>query len=315
MTTAETLAASDIAERLNGAERGNLAAHEAVIEAGREVFAHVGTALLAIRDQRLYRETHATFEDYLAARWGFTRQRAHQLIEAASVARNLSTMVDTPHLNERQARVLASLEPDEQRIVCEIARGTAPDGRVTSAHLKSLISVIADIATVGAIDDGSGTMVPWTELPPDKKLSLIQVNVTEELFERHAREREANRRVISSHGSVERYTPTRIVEAARVVLGSIDIDPASCAQANETVRAARVLHDGRRRAHRRVAGHGVSQPAVWWSTAAICHSLARSVRGRHYHRRHHRVVRRDPDGAAVLVRTSLGLADLLRGPR
>ena len=38
-------------------------------------------------------------------------------------------------------------------------------------------------------------------------------------------------------GKVEYYTPSYIIEAARAVMGSIDIDPASCALANETVQA------------------------------------------------------------------------------
>jgi ParB family chromosome partitioning protein len=33
------------------------------------------------------------------------------------------------------------------------------------------------------------------------------------------------------------YTPSDVVEAARVTLGWFDLDPASCADANETVRA------------------------------------------------------------------------------
>lgn len=39
--------------------------------------------------------------------------------------------------------------------------------------------------------------------------------------------------------SVEWHTPARIVDVAREVLGGFDLDPASCAEANETIKATR----------------------------------------------------------------------------
>lgn len=39
--------------------------------------------------------------------------------------------------------------------------------------------------------------------------------------------------------TAEWYSPRHIVEAARAVMGGIELDPASCAEANQTVRAAR----------------------------------------------------------------------------
>ncbi len=38
--------------------------------------------------------------------------------------------------------------------------------------------------------------------------------------------------------TAEHFTPSDIVEAARKVMGSIDLDPASCSKANEIVKAA-----------------------------------------------------------------------------
>lgn len=51
---------------------------------------------------------------------------------------------------------------------------------------------------------------------------------------------EGDRVVLPQHmsASVEHFTPSLIVEAARAVLGEIDLDPASCALANQTVGAS-----------------------------------------------------------------------------
>jgi len=48
---------------------------------------------------------------------------------------------------------------------------------------------------------------------------------------------------IMSSESVEWGTPSRYIEAARMVMGQIDLDPASCDAANRTVRAARYFSE------------------------------------------------------------------------
>ncbi len=51
--------------------------------------------------------------------------------------------------------------------------------------------------------------------------------------------KELSNRRTESTGNVEWYTPAQFIEAARSALGEIDLDPASCAVAQRTVRAAR----------------------------------------------------------------------------
>ena len=53
---------------------------EATIARGLETFAEVGAALLEIRDQKLYRGSHKTFETYLRDRWEISRSYAHRVI-------------------------------------------------------------------------------------------------------------------------------------------------------------------------------------------------------------------------------------------
>lgn len=50
----------------------------------------------------------------------------------------------------------------------------------------------------------------------------------------------ASQLVNQDSGKVEYYTPSWIIEAAREVMDSIDLDPASSAKANETVKANKI---------------------------------------------------------------------------
>ena len=47
-------------------------------------------------------------------------------------------------------------------------------------------------------------------------------------------------RINQDSGKVEYYTPPEIIEAARATMGSIDLDPFTCATANKTVKAPHI---------------------------------------------------------------------------
>jgi uncharacterized coiled-coil protein SlyX len=113
---------------------------EAIIERGLKTFFEVGAALLRVRDLRLYRIDHPTFEAYCQERWDFSKTYANNLIAATSVRNNLTTIVvkQLP-ANEAQARPLAKLkDPEQQREAWERAVATAP-GRVTAAHVEAIV--------------------------------------------------------------------------------------------------------------------------------------------------------------------------------
>ncbi|MEM7761261.1 MAG: hypothetical protein AAF298_24490 [Cyanobacteria bacterium P01_A01_bin.40] len=52
-------------------------------------FVTLGNALKILRDKRLYRETHATFKDYVRDRFDYSRRAADYLIGASEVVENL----------------------------------------------------------------------------------------------------------------------------------------------------------------------------------------------------------------------------------
>ena len=89
----------------------------------------MGESLAAIRDARLYRQTHDTFEAYCKERWGWSKQHAYQLIESAQAA---STIVDKSAITkESQARELAKVEPQRRQEVIERAT-EATGGNLTA---------------------------------------------------------------------------------------------------------------------------------------------------------------------------------------
>lgn len=74
-------------------ERELLGHCEAALENLRVAYWAAGKALQAIRDGRLYRATHANFEDYCQEQWDITRQYANQLIRSWRIAQKLFEIV------------------------------------------------------------------------------------------------------------------------------------------------------------------------------------------------------------------------------
>ncbi|URD53714.1 hypothetical protein [Chroococcidiopsis sp. CCNUC1] len=108
-------------------------------------FCEAGKALAELRERRLYRSTHKTFETYCQDRFGFTRRHVNYLIAGSQVVENLqmgtigSQILPT---SERQVRCLIALEKDLQ---CEVwqqalvaSNGKVPSGRVVKGIVEQL---------------------------------------------------------------------------------------------------------------------------------------------------------------------------------
>jgi hypothetical protein len=98
-------------------------------------FYEAGMALMELRDRRLYRSTHATFEEYCQDRFDYTRRRPYQLIEAAQIYDNLSEKwVKFLHIlptKEGQVQPLSQLARESQPLAWETAVEEA-GGKVAS---------------------------------------------------------------------------------------------------------------------------------------------------------------------------------------
>lgn len=123
--------------RLNPAALVTLADCEQRIERGLKTFIDVGQALAEIRDSRLYRASHETFEAYCQERWGFSDRRASQFIEAASVVpKILGTGLPAPTV-ESQARALAKV-PEAERADVWREAVERTDGKPTAAAVREV---------------------------------------------------------------------------------------------------------------------------------------------------------------------------------
>lgn len=125
---------------LNVMENRELRKHEEVIQRGLHSFVEVGRALREIRDSKLYREEHKSFEAYCAAKWNIQRTRAYDLINNATVSEEVSENSDTPAPKEAHAEALAKCPPETRKETWQEAVATAPNGKVTAKHVADVIN-------------------------------------------------------------------------------------------------------------------------------------------------------------------------------
>ena len=136
---------------LTPVEAGRLTELETTVERGLTTFVEVGQALMAIRDERLYRVEHETFEDYCREQWRMSKAYANRTIAAAEVVSAMAPIgaaemtpigVTGPNgltpANEAQARALAPLKDDAPAMAAALEEASA-DGKPTAASIAEAV--------------------------------------------------------------------------------------------------------------------------------------------------------------------------------
>jgi site-specific DNA-cytosine methylase len=129
-------------------------------------FYEAGKALKELRDRRLYRSTHKTFEEYCGERFGFTRRRPYQLIDAAVIVDNLLTneMCTIGTQIEKAAREITGTQTSPPEM-CTI--GTQTEESETGTTASQILPT------------SERQVRPLTQLEPAQQREVWQQAVTE----------------------------------------------------------------------------------------------------------------------------------------
>jgi hypothetical protein len=130
---------TEITEKLTNKEFGRLLKLETTIGKGMESAVEVWVALEEIRDSRLYRQKHKSFDDYCQNRWKMSRRYADMLIKSAYVVKGLPKKVRSMLLNPRQVDALEKVAEGNRELVVENA---SKSGKITA---KAITESAAEI--------------------------------------------------------------------------------------------------------------------------------------------------------------------------
>lgn len=178
--------APGIVSPLTDKERADLDLCEQALSGFRKALIVAGKALEVINRGRLYRDTHATFEDYVTDVWGFKRAHAYRLIEEWPIAAACLRFGD---INELQARALLPAwkghGPEATVTLYREAQELSGRKRLTAEALTEAVQVLparlaapeqaADVLRVAAAEGRVPRIVPpRVAIPEQPAVTTVQ---------------------------------------------------------------------------------------------------------------------------------------------
>ena len=163
---------------------------KASIDAVKNAWYVMGNAIRTIRDERLYREEHATWEPFIKAEFGISKTTGHRLI-SGSIARDVVLSVEGPQngplvdqkLTQSKAAELGKLRT-EQEVATAWERSKDEKGNVPAKRLKEeverLLPKDSDSVPSKVLDADGGQTGAVSQLPVDADAGMSAANsVTE----------------------------------------------------------------------------------------------------------------------------------------
>jgi site-specific DNA-methyltransferase (adenine-specific) len=120
---------------------------EQTIRQDLRAFIRVGSALMEIKNQRLYQQVgFNTFEAYCRQRLGLGRQHGYRLVTAAALVEDLSPIGDNLVSHESQVRPLSRLSHTRDRkkafrLACKWAMGHPPTGKRVRQAVTEILAL------------------------------------------------------------------------------------------------------------------------------------------------------------------------------
>jgi hypothetical protein len=185
----------EIAAELPLSEAARLKELERIIGKGQQ---DIGAALREIRNQRFYRATHTSFEEYCQQRWEMSHRQANRLIQVAEIADNVGQICPTQRNANAALLELAGLKPPEQRgawkeTTKKNPKPTAKEVRKTIEDREDRVKRHRRRVELNGIRElleaGEAGLVPWARLefiidhcPKSAQLEKLHEEIAKEKY-------------------------------------------------------------------------------------------------------------------------------------